>query len=190
MHVYLREEQVTLRMETVEAPEAVPDGSDLVPMAFYVNENQQPSFRALLPPDTVDVLRDALGAPVTLGLLAEEPEGNEDEIHAVVGLAVPISENELPMIEDDEGGDDAEPWRQSIGPTDAWKGEAWKGEESFEEDPESPRTALLAFAPLVRVKRRFPADFGEELADLLESALTGSTKPAMEARVDRFLDEL
>lgn len=183
MHVYLREQQVHLRMAVVEAPESVPEGSELVPMAFYVNENEHPSFRAMLPPDTVEVLRDALGAPVTLGLLAEEPEDDNAEIHAVVGLAVPVSGDHLPnMVEEED--EEEEPWRESVGSPDAWRG------DDAEEEADGPKTALLAFAPLVRLKRRFPDDFGEELADLLESALEGATRPALEARVDRFLDDL
>ncbi len=47
--------------------------------------------------------------------------------------------------------------------------------------------APLAFAPLVRLRRKFPDDFGEELADLLESALAGETRPSLEARVDEML---
>ena len=49
---------------------------------------------------------------------------------------------------------------------------------------------MLAFAPLVRLARRYPDDFGEELADLLESALAGATRPSLEARVDRMLGGL
>jgi len=49
------------------------------------------------------------------------------------------------------------------------------------------RTVLLAFAPLVRVTRRKPDDFAEELVDLLESAITGATLPSLEARVNKML---
>jgi hypothetical protein len=181
MHVYLRDEQIRLRMEEVDGQGLLPDGSDLVPMAFYAADNPQPSFRALLPPDTVDVLRDALGEPVTLGVLAEEPEDESVEIRAMVGLAVPIDASDVAETEEEEG----EPWRASVG--DA---EAWRGDSGSDETPELPRTALLAFAPLVRIKRRFPTDFGEELADLLETALAGATRPALEARVDRMLEDL
>ncbi|MQA92082.1 MAG: hypothetical protein GEU90_17960 [Gemmatimonas sp.] len=182
MHVYLREDQVRLRMEEVDGQGLVPDGSDLVPTAFFAANNPHPSFRALLPPDTVGVLRDALGEPVTLGVLAEEPENDSIEIRAMVGLAVPIDASEA--LEAEEG--ESEPWRASIGDSDAWRGD----ETGEFEDTEVPRTALLAFAPLVRIKRRFPADFGEELADLLETALAGVTRPALEARVDQMLDDL
>ncbi len=183
MHVYLREERVLLRMEEVDGQGLVPDGADLVPMAFFASGNRNPSFRALLPPDTVDVLRNALHEPVTLGVLAEEPEDESEEIRAMVGLAVPIARSEL-EVEDEET--EAEPWRASIGDS-----EAWRGEDSYEpSESEVPRTALLAFAPLVRLKRRFPHDFGEELADLLESALSGITRPVLEARVDNILENL
>lgn len=180
MHVFLRAEPVVLRMEEVDPEGLVPEGSELVPMAFYTDANEAPSFRALLPPDTLDVLRDALDEPVTLGVLAEEPQ-DDTEIQAMVGLAVPINEG---MIE--EGGledEPDEPWKTSSGNVDAWKGDDAKGDEV-------PRTALLAFAPLVRLERRFPEDFGEELADLLESALAGSTRPALQARVDQMLKDL
>lgn len=191
MHVYLREEPVELSMQEVDAEGLAPDGSELVPIAFYVRGQEHPSFRALLPPDTIEVLREALGAPVTLGVLAEEPEDMGAEIRAMVGLTVPVSD--LEGDEDEEGealaeaeGPD-EPWRASVGDPDAWRGSeaGVPGEE-----PETPRTALLAFAPLVRVRRKFPNDFGEELADLLETALSGITKPALEARVDRLLDDI
>lgn len=184
MHVYLKEEQVLLRMELVDAQGLVPDGADLVPMAFFAGANSSPSFRALLPPDTIDVLRNALHDPVTLGVLAEEPEDDASEIHAMVGLAVPISKEEIDETQD--GANDAEPWRSSVDDT-----EAWRGDDALPfEDVEVPRTALLAFAPLVRIRRRYPEDFGEELADLLESALTGTTRSALEARVDRMLEDL
>jgi hypothetical protein len=182
MHVYLRDEQIRLRMEKVDGHGLVPDGADLIPMAFYAADNNSPSFRALLPPDTVDILRNALDQPVTLGVLAEEPDDSSSEIRAMVGLAVPIGKEELPEAEEE----DPEPWRASIGNSEAWRG----SEPSPFDDPEIPRTALLAFAPLVRIKRRYPQDFGEELADLLETALSGATRPALEARIDQMLDEL
>lgn len=183
MHVYLRDEQVRLRMEPVDGQGLVPVDSDLVPMAFFADQNANPSFRALLPPDTVQVLRDALDVPVTLGLLAEEPDNEVEEIRAMVGLAVPIDRSDL--LTQQDGDDDLEPWRGSAADADAWR-----GEEHIEFETEPPRTALLAFAPLVRIKRRYPDDFGEELADLLESALTGSTRSALEARVDSMLEDL
>jgi len=178
MHVYLRDEQVRLRMEEVDAEGLTPAGSDLRPVAFFADENENPSFRALLPPDTLDALRDAISAPVTLGVLAEEPENVEDEIRAMVGLAVPIPGGQEEETED-------EPWRASAGSS-----EAWRGEDAEDSSEDAARTALLAFAPLVRFKRRYPTDFGEELADLLESALSGATRPVLQARVDRMLDEI
>lgn len=184
MHVYLREEQVNLRMEAVDAHGLVPDGSELLPMAFFAEANEQPSFRALLPLETVEVLRDALKDPVILGVLAEEPPESGEEIQAMVGLAMPIP-GDLGGMEEAGADEGNEPWRESVGSS-----EAWRGEEGGYEDAETPRTALLAFAPLVRLARRFPDDFGEELADLLESALSGSTRSALEARVDRMLDDL
>jgi hypothetical protein len=186
MHVYLREEPVELSMLQVDAEGLAPDGSELVPIAFYVRGQDHPSFRALLPPDTIDVLREALDEPVMLGVLAEEPEDPAAEIRAMVGLTVPVSE--LGDDDDEPGMGDApdEPWRESVGDPEGWRGQGSDvpGEE------ESSRTALLAFAPLVRVRRKFPDDFAEELADLLETALSGVTRPALEARVDRLLDDL
>jgi hypothetical protein len=180
MHVYLRQEPVELEMREVDAEGMVPEEAELVAVAFFVDGNERPSFRALLPPETVAVLAEATLMPVQLGLLAEEPQEPGAETHAMVGLSVPISG---PLTEEAEEPA-AEPWK--AGDADAWKADAWKEEE--EEDV--PRTALLAFAPLVRLKRRFPDSFGEELADLLESALSGDTKPNLEARVDRMLDDL
>lgn len=192
MHVYLREQPVELSMQEVDAEGLAPDGTVLVPIAFYVRGNAHPSFRALLPADTVGVLRDALEEPVTLGVLAEEPEDQNGEIRAMVGLTVPVSQLEG----DDEDEDDpdlasadapAEPWRESVGDPEAWRGQ---DADAPAGEPDGARTALLAFAPLVRVRRKFPYDFSEELADLLESALSGVTRPALEARVDRLLDDL
>ncbi len=187
MHVFLREEPVNLRMEAVDGQGLIPDGSDLLPMAFFAEQNPSPSFRALLPLETVEVLRQALRAPVTLGVLAEEPEDAGDEVHAMVGLAMPIPDGHLTDVEMEGEEDDAEPWRASAGSSEAWRGDSY--EDDFEDDGVTPRTALLAFAPLVRLARRFPEDFANELADLLESALSGATKPALEARVDRMLGE-
>src|SRR5690606_18693811 len=122
------------------------------------------------------------------GVLAEEPENDDEEIRAMVGLAVPIDRQNLldGLHADAEEEEPDEPWRASAGSSEAWRGEA----ASESHDPANPATAILAFAPLVRLKRQFPDDFGEELADLLESALAGSTRPASEARVDRFLEDL
>ena len=184
-------------MEEVDAEGLVPNADDLTPIAFYVSGNEHPSFRALLPTDTVEVLRDALEEPVTLGVLAEEPAEPGAEIHAMVGLAVPVSEleGEDDEDEDDEEDDDeeeegetSEPWRSSVGDPDAWRGEP--APPATPDAGEPPKTALLAFAPLVRLRRKFPFDFGEELADLLEAALAGVTRPALEARVDRMLEDL
>lgn len=187
MHVYLRDEPVDLLMQEVDAGGLVPDGSELVPVAFSVRGNESPSFRALLPPETVTVLREALVEPVTLGVLAEEPEDPDAEIRAMVGLAVPVGDADGVEEQAEEGT--SEPWRASVGDAEAWRGEqGWEGGK--EEETGVPRTALLAFAPLIRLQRKFPLDFGEELADLLEAALAGVTRPALEARVDRMLGDL
>lgn len=183
MHVYLRDETVDLEMRMVDAEGLVPEGSDLLPVAFHVRGKAQPSFRALLPPDTVAVLQDALTEPVSLGVLAEEPEEPEGEIQAMVGLALPINPGELGEAGEEEG-EGSEPWKASAPDPDAWRG------EDAPEQEEAPRTALLAFAPLIRLHRKFPHDFGEELADLLEAALSGATRPALEARVDRMLGDM
>lgn len=189
MHVYLRDEPVELQMQEVDGEGLVPEGSELVPVAFRVRGNESPSFRALLPPETVVVLREALLEPVTLGVLAEEPDDPAEEIHAMVGLAVPVGD---PGTPEEGAASEAEPWRASAGDPEAWRGRSsWDGDaEEEEEDGEAMRTALLAFAPLVRLERRFPLDFGEELADLLETALAGITRPAIQARVDRMLGDL
>lgn len=174
MHVYLKEEPIEMEIREVDPEGLIEEDSDLIPVAFYVAGNERPSFRALLPPETVAVLEEAVLEPVRLGLLAEEPEAPEDEIHAMVGLSIPVAE----APEEMEEGGGAEPWRAD---PDAWKeGGAW-------EDEPGEKTVLLAFAPLVRLRRRFPDDFGEELADLLESALAGSTRPSLQARVDDML---
>jgi hypothetical protein len=182
MHVYLRDDPVEMEMREVDAEGLVPEEAELVAVAFYVDGNERPSFRALLPPETLVVLAEAMQAPVQLGLLAEEPEDADAEIHAMVGLSVAVGDA-MPGEEPDAPA--AEPW-QSADP-DAWKADAWMGEGA---DEATPRTALLAFAPLVRLRRRFPDNFGDELADLLESALAGATKPNLEARVDRMLEDL
>lgn len=184
MHVFLRDDLVDLHMRGVADDGLVPEGSELVPVAFYVDSNSTPSFRALLPPETVGVLEDALQIPVQLGVLAEEPEDPGAEIRAMVGLAVPVSELER-LEEDEEDEAASEPWKAS-----APDSEAWRGDGGLPDEAGMPRTALLAFAPLVRLQRKFPGDFGEELADLLETALTGATRPALEARIDRMLDDL
>lgn len=179
MYVYLREDPVDLLMQAVDADGLAPEELDLVPMAFFVRGNESASFRALLPPATVEVLQEALQEPVMLGVLAEEPEEEGAEIHAMVGLAVPAAE----LGEEAQPEQDTEPWKESAGNL-----EAWRGDDAEEEV--MPRTALLAFAPLVRLERKVPDDFGGELADLLETALAGVTRPALEARVDRMLGDL
>jgi hypothetical protein len=186
MHVYLREEPVHLEMREVDAEGLVPDGSELVAVAFYANGNEQPSFRALLPPETLTTLAQAVGEPVQLGLLAEEPEDAGAEIRAMVGISVPVQSMDGSMTEMQQPPDDeAEPWRAD---PDAWRGDAADDEDDVGPDG-LPRTALLAFAPLVRLSRKFPEDFGDELVDLLETALAGVTKPSLQARVDRMLGD-
>jgi hypothetical protein len=187
MHVYLREEPVHLEMREVDAEGLVPEGSELLPIAFYANGNEQPSFRALLPPETLATLAQAITEPVQLGLLAEEPEDADAEIRAMVGISVPVQAMDPSMtMELEQTDDDAEPWRAD---PDAWRGSADEEGELEDDGPDEPKTALLAFAPLVRLRRRFPDDFGDELVDLLETALAGVTKPSLQARVDRMLGE-
>jgi hypothetical protein len=184
MHVYIREEPVALEMREVDAEGLVPSESELVPMAFFVGGNPSPSFRAMLPSDTLNLLRQTLREPVQLGLLAEEPEDPDGEVKAMVGISIPVHslpDGMVPEEMEEDGEDDSEPWKSSAN-YDGWRDD---GEWSDGGDPE--RTVLLAFAPLVRVIRRKPADFGEELVDLLESAISGATKPSLEARVDRML---
>lgn len=187
MHVYLREEPVELEIREVDPEGLVPEESELIPVAFYVSGNERPSFRAILPPETVAVLEEATLAPVQLGLLAEEPESPEAEVHAMVGLTLTVPPDEELEEEQGQGGpaEGAEPWRSD---PDAWKSGAAPGEE--EDGEEGERTMLLTFAPLVRLKRKFPESFGDELADLLESALAGSTRPSLEARIDDILGDL
>ena len=185
MHVYLREEPVDLEMREVEPEGLLTDDSQLIPVAFFADGNEAPSFRAFLPPETIVILHQVIRGPVRLGLMAEEPEDPAQEIQAMVGLTVPIEHlppgmaAEVEEEDDEEGG--SEPWKAGGAPSF----EAWRGDD--EPDDERPRTIMLAFAPLVRIKRRHPADFAEELADLLESALAGATKPSLEARVERML---
>ena len=180
MHVYLREEPVDLQMREVNAEGLAPDEAGLVPMAFYVAGNAVPSFRALLPPETVLVLQEAVRIPVHLGLLAEEPEEEGAEVRAMVGLTLPADAMPGGVEEEEEEDEDAgDPW--SADP------DAWKSDEEEEAGDGRARTVLLAFAPLVRIARKYPNDFSHELADLLESALAGHTRPSLEARVDRML---
>lgn len=182
MHVYIREEPVELRMHEVDAEGLVPTGEALVPMAFFVDGNQRPSFRAMLPTDTLNLLRQTLREPVHLGLLAEEPDQPGAEVKAMVGISIPVHSLPDGMVpeEMEEEEDDHEPWKASA------DYESWRG-DSAGADADGERTVLLAFAPLVRVTRRKPNDFAEELVDLLESAITGATLPSLEARVNKML---
>ena len=187
MHVYIREEPVALEMREVDAEGMVPEGAEVVPVAFFIDGNERPSFRAMLPPDTMSLLRQTISGPVQIGLLAEEPDDPQAEIQAMVGVTIPVHslpDGMVPEEMDEEEADDDEPWKSSAN-YDGWRGDAdaWK-DEAYDDDP--GRTVLLAFAPLVRVTRRYD-DFGEELVDLLESAIVGATRPAMEARVDKML---
>lgn len=181
MHVYIREEPVELVMREVDAEGLVPHDGELVPMAFFVDGNQRPSFRAMLPTDTLNLLRQTLREPVQLGLLAEEPEDPAAEVKAMVGISIPVHSLPDGMVpeEMEEEDDDAEPWKTSAN-YDGWRG----GDDDEDGDD---RTVLLAFAPLIRISRRRPDDFGEELVDLLESAISGSTIPSLEARVNKML---
>jgi hypothetical protein len=185
MHVYLREEPIDLEMREVEPEGLINDDSALIPVAFYADGNEAPSFRAFLPPETIVILHQVIRGPVRLGLMAEEPEDPSSEVQAMVGLTIPIEHLPPGMAaeaEEELGGDDdekLEPWQTSSAGAEPWK--------AGDDDEERPRTIMLAFAPLVRIQRRRPDDFAEELADLLESALAGATKPSLEARVERML---
>jgi hypothetical protein len=185
MHVYLREEPVRIRMREVSDEGLVAPEAGLVAVAFFAEENERPSFRAFLPMETLAVLHEVTASPVKLGLLAEEPDEGT-ELQAMVGMALPLGQLPEGMVPPEalEGEEPSEPW-QTGGGGEAWRGEGWgEGEGGVEGED---RTVLLAFAPLVRLARRHPDDFGEELADLLESALAGATRPSLEARVDRML---
>ena len=184
MHVYIRPEPVELEMREVDAEGLVPVDAELVPMAFYVDGNQRPSFRAMLPADTLNLLRQTLREPVHLGLLAEEPDEPAAEVKAMVGISIPVHSLPDGMVpeEMEEEEDDSEPWKSSAN-YDSWRSDSDFGDA----DGDSERTVLLAFAPLVRVTRRKPDDFAEELVDLLESAITGATLPSLEARVNKML---
>ena len=181
MHVYIREEPVELEMREVDAEGLVPSDAELVPMAFFVDGNQRPSFRAMLPADTLNLLRQTLREPVHLGLLAEEPDEPAAEVKAMVGISIPVHSLPDGMVpeEMEEDEEDNEPWKASAD-YDAWRG------DGDTDDGDGERTVLLAFAPLVRVTRR-KHDFAEELVDLLESAITGATLPSLEARVNTML---
>jgi len=182
MHVYIREEPVELVMREVDGEGLGPTEAELVPMAFFVDGNNRPSFRALLPSDTLKLLRQTLREPVQLGLLAEEPEDPEAEIKAMVGISIPVHSLPDGMVpEEMEEEDDDEPWRSSA------NYDSWRGDGDDRDDEDGDRTVLLAFAPLVRISRRKPDDFGEELVDLLESAISGATLPSLEARVNKML---
>jgi hypothetical protein len=181
MHVYIREEPVELEMREVDAEGLVPTDAELVPMAFFVDGNQRPSFRAMLPSETLNLLRQTLRDPVHLGLLAEEPDDPGAEVKAMVGISIPVHSLPDGMVpEEMEDEEEEEPWKASA------NYDSWRGEEGGDDD-DSERTVLLAFAPLVRVSRKRPDDFGEELVDLLESAITGATLPSLEARVNKML---
>src|SRR3954464_15876541 len=90
MHVYIRPEPVELEMREVDAEGLVPTDAELVPMAFFVGGNQSPSFRAMLPSETLNLLRQTLREPVHVGLLAEEPEDPAGEVKAMVGISIPV----------------------------------------------------------------------------------------------------
>jgi len=184
MHVYLREDPVHMEVREVEAEGLIDEESELIPVAFYVDGNERPSFRAILPPETVAMLEEATLGPVHLGVMAEEPESAQEEVHAMVGLTLQYEGDPEEEEEEDaeDGAPGAEPWQSNP--------DAWKGEDAEEGAGEGSRTLLLAFAPLVRLRRKFPADFAEELADLLESALSGATRPSLEARIDNMLGDL
>lgn len=177
MHLYLRDDTIRLQMRRVD-PEGLGDQVEsLTPIGFWVSGNERPSFRAMVPADTLAVLTTAFAEPVRLGLLAEEPEDDGEEVSGMVGVTLPA---DTVMSEGTVAEGSAEPWS---GDADAWM------ENDDAENP-SQRTVLLAFAPLVRLRRRFPADFAAEIADLLERALKGDTRPALEARVERQLGDL
>lgn len=183
MHVYIREEPVELSMREVDAEGLVTSQHDLVPTAFFVDGNERPSFRALLPPDTFTLLRQTLLEPVQLGLLAEEPDEPGAEVKAMVGISIPVHSLPDGMVpEETEEEEDDEPWKSSAN-YEGWRDGDWA---AGGDDADGERTVLLAFAPLIRIARRCD-DFGEELVDLLESAISGATKPSLEARVDRML---
>ena len=187
MHVYLRDEAVDLEMREVEPEGLLSDDSSLIPVAFYADGNENPSFRAFLPPETIVILHQVIRGPVRLGLMAEEPDDPDKEISAMVGVTIPVEALPPGMVAEAEEAEQEppEPWQTGAG-AESWKGESWKADDA-EDDDERPRTVMLAFAPLVRIKRRHPGDFAEELADLLESAIAGATKPSLEARVERML---
>ena len=105
MHVYLRDETVDLEMRMVDAEGLVPEGSDLLPVAFHVRGNEQASFRALLPG-----FNDNHTHPISYGLGLNLIDARPATVPTLAGLqdAFRDAANTPPMSETDSPAESRE----------------------------------------------------------------------------------
>ena len=168
---------------------AVPEGA--VGLGYYYDGRL--IARSVVAVGALDTIQSLLAAPVSVALAAREDE--EGNIDGRICLVLPVEED------GEEGGEDAEAWRESVPlpPPEVESGYGGgpgtgagsvEGEE--EEDGSSPRFALLPIGNVVRpaVDRRHPDDVAVDAKEMLEILLSGGGKDAVQKAIDDLLGSI
>jgi hypothetical protein len=165
-------EPVALEARPIEH-EAIPDGN--VGIGYYYHDSL--IARSVVTPESVDAIHSILSEPVSVALAATvDTQGNIDGRVCLV----------LPVHGEEEGEEDAEPWRASV-PTPPAEVEDGYGEES---DPAvGPRAVLLPIGNVVRSARdrNHPNDAADDAREMLDNLLAGQAQDAIAKAIDDLL---
>ncbi len=192
-------EPLLLRIERVDRPGAAPDEQ---PVAFTrAGPGEVLLAVNAYPKRLVDAFfaSDAFGEPViVVGAAWEEDGGVRGELSTLLPERIMrlIQESVSPSDEDDDEGDEREPWAASAhtgGATyeDVIGRDDEDGEEG-EDDPDAEPHFPLVIGAVLRFpeNRKFPQDFELEVDDLMRSILEGRAMDANQKRIDNLLGGL
>jgi hypothetical protein len=167
------EAPVQLTVSLVE-DERIPDG--MVCMGTY--RQGRLVARSVMPPEAWGQIQEfgIFDDPIQVVLVARAaPPGLQCQLYAMV-----------PLPEDDEEGDEAEPWAASV-PGSSYEATV-EGEDEEESDSDEPRVAPIPLGHIVRYDRDrvHPESLPLEAVDILRKIMDGNTTEM----VDRALAEL
>ena len=195
-------EPLLLRIERVDRPGAAPGDQ---PVAFT---RAGPSEVLLAvnayPQQLVDAFfaSDAFGEPViVVGAAWEEQGGIRGELSALLPERTMRAIQDSVSPEDDEEGDEREPWAASAtlggtsyedvvhGDDDDDDDDDEELDEEDDDDPNAEPHFPLVIGVVLRFpeNRRYPGDFELEVDDLMRAILEGRAMDAAEKRIDNLL---
>ena len=183
MVVVTHPEPIRLEARPLEH-EAVPEGE--VALAYY--HDGRLLARGVVSPEAVKAISGILTDPVSVALAATEDE--EGNIDARLCLVLPVDPDKWPN-EDEEGPE--EPWRSSLPAAPSFDGEFEStGNESEEEDDDTPRVALLPIGNVVRHARdrHHPESIAHDVREMLVNLMEGKASDAVEKAIDDLLRSL